>query len=165
MQLKKGMRIRCEIGGKNVDRAYVQEHNRKIYICQNVKDGLPCLDKNGFKFSWCVNSGSEEDQRELNVTNVCILNSTNIEDIYVGAVIEKKPYHKRKVLGNSGDVWFVSSCNEGFDIFGYATTIKELKDIGYKLVPEEPPVDEEVQKAVKLLEERGIIVDGKVVKG
>lgn len=55
-----------------IDDAYVEGklcvQNGEVYLCQNERDGDDCKDKQGYKYSWVVGSGSPEDLKEESVS-------------------------------------------------------------------------------------------------
>lgn len=147
MQLRKGMRISCEISGHKVPRAYVQEENGKIFICQDVMNGNSCKNKMGFKYSWDVGSGNDKDLENFSVRDIYILTS-DIENIIVGDIIENAT-GKFKVLGNAHDVWFISY-KDFYDRVSTFRTLTELKMLEYKIVlPESPQESDDVTITVE----------------
>lgn len=127
MKLRKGMRVTCEIDGARIIDAKIQEQDGDFYICQNKKDGYSCKDKLGYDYSLTVKS--------TYVTKLRVL-STDIEDVYEGAIIVNKN-GKRKVLGICGEVVFISLMND-YKEYSCSYTIDELKEFGYTIVPETP---------------------------
>jgi len=69
MKLRKGMRVRCKIGGKDVTDAKIQEENGEFYICNNVISGDPCVKKMGYRFSWNIGDGSESFLKAADVSD------------------------------------------------------------------------------------------------
>ena len=149
MQLKEGDRIRCKINNVEVLRAIVQKKDKNLYICQNVEADFFCTNKSGFKYFWRVGKGDDRALKASGVSAIWYL-TPNIENIMVGDIIENS-YGKRKILGNSGKIWFVS-CLSDFDISHTYYTIAELEKMGYKIVLSELP---------KESQEEIINIDGK----
>ena len=88
-----------------------------------------------------------------------LVNKT-IEDVDYPDIIENGGF-KCKVLGRVNDLVFMSISNE-FDTAGIERTISELKELNFKIVQEEE--DKEVEDAIKLLEEKGKLKDGKILE-
>jgi NADPH:quinone reductase-like Zn-dependent oxidoreductase len=70
------------------------------------------------------------------------------------------------VIGRSGKAIFLTSYwkkgeKEKID-YNYVYSIQQLKNNGYTLV-DETQTDDEVEKAIELLKEKGRLVDGKVL--
>ncbi len=57
-QLKHGDSVRCRIDGINIDDAKIsiEEYSdqKRVYICQNFKNGESCSDRQGYRFSWII---------------------------------------------------------------------------------------------------------------
>lgn len=51
----------------------IQKEENEIFLCQNVEDGSECNDKLGFKYSWSIRHGSNQDIKEEDVTGLKIL--------------------------------------------------------------------------------------------
>lgn len=50
-----GEKVTCEIEGKEITDAVINvEEDRKVYICQNIKDGSSCFNKHGYEYSWLI---------------------------------------------------------------------------------------------------------------
>jgi len=45
--------IRCE--------GRIQKEDSSIYLCQDAKEGCGCLDRLGYRHSWTINDGTEEN--------------------------------------------------------------------------------------------------------
>jgi hypothetical protein len=67
------MKVTCEIKKVLIDDAVITEENGRFYICQNVKWGAFCRDRQGYKRSWRILTGSEEDLKKEFVTNLKII--------------------------------------------------------------------------------------------
>ena len=76
-----------------------------------------------------------------------------------GDILVNHTGYEKKVLGVCGEVYLMSRADE-FDESGSCYTEKELLDKGYKLKEE----TDEVEEAIKLLEKKGKLIDGKIVK-
>ena len=147
MELKKGMKVRCKINETEIKNARLQYENGVWFVCQNVKCGTPCIDKLGYKYSWEFEQ-EPDGTYSFHVTDLEPADSTNVEDLYVGAIIKSKDGLYRRVLGICEEVVFLSHSVEtgdnpykvDDDKFREATlsnyTIWKLKEFGYTLVPE-----------------------------
>jgi len=85
-----------------------------------------------------------------------------IEDVDYPDIIEVRG-GKHKVLARINDLVFMSyeyDFNSSFSSY----TISELKENGYKIVQEEVEEDQDVEDAIKLLEEKGKLKDGKILE-
>ena len=127
---REGLSITCKIEGTKIDDAKLHLEYGFWHVCQNIKNGLGCDNKLGYKYSWIVN--------DCNVTDIQIKHRT-IDDLEEGDIIINN-YNKRKVLGVCGKIYFISYYY-GFSQVSniiYTYTIVGLKEKGYKLVqPEE----------------------------
>jgi len=47
----------------------IQKYSKKIYLCQNIKNGVSCEDKLGYKYSWQIGYGSP---MELICSNILV---------------------------------------------------------------------------------------------
>ena len=65
-----GKKVRCKIKGTEIDDAKILvEHVNgydKVYICQNLKEGLETKDKLGYRYSWCVSESDNYKYEEDN---------------------------------------------------------------------------------------------------
>ena len=78
-------------------------------------------------------------------------------------IVNKYTGSKSKILAVLGDV-FLMSCWDDFEYaVGWRTKTEAQKD-GYTIENTTPTEDEEVENAIKLLEKKGRIVDGKIIK-
>jgi hypothetical protein len=78
-----------------------------------------------------------------------------------GDILVDKDGREKKILGICGEVYFMSFFGN-FENYGTVWTKKELEKNGCKLKTDLP--ENEVEKAIKLLEEKGKIVNGKIIK-
>jgi len=65
-----GKKVRCKIKGTEIDDAkiLVEDVNGydKVYICQNLKEGLETKHKLGYRYSWCVSESDHHKYEEDN---------------------------------------------------------------------------------------------------
>lgn len=146
MELKAGARVTCTIFGTKIKNAKLQFEDGKWYICQNERDGNNCKDKLGYEYSWRFNK--DEPLNDL-VENLHLLDSTSIDGIYVGAKVSKEKGKIQEVLGICGRVIFLSRENN-FDVVGDILhyTLEELKELDYRIIPEQPE-EEAVEVTMK----------------
>ena len=55
-----GRRFRCKIDG-TLATGIIRVVDKCVYLCQNEKNGFHSIDKKGYKYAWCVYSGTEAD--------------------------------------------------------------------------------------------------------
>ena len=88
----------------------------------------------------------------------------NWDTLEVGDVVIHEDGDKSKVLAVLGDV-FLKSCWEGFEFAdGCWYTKTQAQEYGWTIEGATPTEDEEVEKALQLLRDKGRIVNGKLVK-
>ena len=134
MKLRKGMSVTCKIDGTAIKDAKIQEENGLFYICQNEIDGENCEDKLGYKYSWLIFKGSDNDIEWFGVTDLKPLKS--LENLCEGDIITDG-HGERMVLGVYGKVYFMSKKNN-FDYADENFTAKELEDYEYELKESDP---------------------------
>lgn len=61
-----GRRFRCKIDG-TLATGIIRVVDECVYLCQNEKNGSHSIDKKGYKYAWCVYSGTEADFAHPNV--------------------------------------------------------------------------------------------------
>ena len=78
--------VSCEIYNKYIEGKIHFEDNR-IYICQNVRDGMSCKDKLGYKYSCCIYSEESNCYKTFlegckwnSITNLKLLNKSKSSD-------------------------------------------------------------------------------------
>lgn len=155
MKLEAGKRVRGSIKGVAVE-GRLQFEDGCWYFCQDKVRGSYCSDKLGYKYSWKF----REISPGIYTDDVVLLpnDSTNIEDIYVGAKVKQKNGDVREVLGICGRVIHLSLANDFNMASDTHFVIEELKDSGYTLIPEVEPEPEE------MLEIDGVKVSKSTVK-
>jgi hypothetical protein len=141
MKLRKGRTVRCEIAGRKITDAKIQEEDR-FYICQNEVVGTECSDKLGYKYAWDIGPGTEEALRNNDVTNLITFPLT-IQDIDVGDEVKNKSGMTSIVLGRLNDLVFLSSCYDK-EYYPWSDLIQELIKEGYTVVQPKEEVKEEM---------------------
>ena len=140
MKLKEGRKVSGKIWDTVIKEGRLHKENGRWYFCQNEKNGACGSKRYGYKYSWVFNENSDGTYGE-GVSDLKPL-APNIEDVYVGAIIENE-YGKRRVLGICGEVVFISVKGNPNTYWG-GYTVDDLKCYGYKLVPEDPTDEVEI---------------------
>lgn len=156
----KGRRFKCKIYGDSV-KGKIQVEDGIVYLCQNIKEGIDCIDKLGYFFSWVVDSGNKDDLETNGVTNFEIVGMIkeeieNYKDWQVGDKIIHKDGDKGEIIFRSGE-FVVFKYNNNAASNNY--TIEELYSIGWRLDEkpmEEPIVEMTMEEIAKL---KGIPVE------
>lgn len=68
----RGRQFRCKFHGKPVEGKIQVEHGY-VFLCQNEIDGCRARNKLGYKYSYSVDSGSDEDLKIYNVSDFALL--------------------------------------------------------------------------------------------
>lgn len=163
MKLQRGRKyIFCKKGEQAEGKLQIEGSN--LYACQDKWTGTDCIDKLGYKYSWLFSEISP-GKYNAEIDWIKPLYSTDIRDICVGAKVKNMDGEIKEVLGMYDRVITLSE-DDNYDIVGCEYTLEELIKHGYTLVTEEPEPeeDEEVKKAIALLESKGRIKDGKILK-
>lgn len=142
MKLVHGKRVRGKIRDTEIKDGKLCKGDGSFdwYFCQNKHDGAKAPDRIGYECSYGFDV--REDGILTNDVELYPIDSTAIEDIYVGCKIKDK-YGIRKVLAKCGELVGVSEA-ENHDVFAFWVTLSELKEMKYTLVPEVEPEKEEV---------------------
>ena len=152
MKLKKGMYVTCKIVDVPVY-GRIQRDNKAnlLFICQNVKEGQLCEDRLGFKYGWCIGSGTDEELEYFSVSNLKeVEEPSSIEYSKPGDILAKPGLINREVLAVVGKLIGYKYVSHGGDTV-YWNTLNQLKNDGYKI------------KLQETVEEDMIDVDGKKV--
>lgn len=88
-----GRRFRCKIYGEPVE-GKIQVEDGCVYLCQNKEDGCRATNKLGYKYSYTVDSGSDEYLRIYGVSDFALLMTAEeieeYKDWQVGDLIKNK---------------------------------------------------------------------------
>lgn len=155
-----GKRFACKIEGIEVTGMLTVEDGR-VYLCQNEKDGIGCLDRKGYFYGWVVDDGSAQALSSHDVTDFRLHPLTRSEvDSYKDWQVGDKVTDgsaSLEVIFRSGKVVICE------DSEGHASgpfTCDELYAKGFRLVPED---EEDFDTVEVTLEEiaawRGVPVD------
>ena len=161
----KGKRFECKIYGDSVE-GRIQVEDEIAYLCQNIKDGMSCIDKLGYSFSWNVDSGNEDDLYRNGVTKFKITNMTkeeieNYKDWQVGDKIIHINGNRGEIIFRSGELVIFKHHN---DTASVNYTVEELHKNGWRLNEqpiEEPIVEMTMEEIAKL---KGIPVENLRIK-
>ena len=140
-----GRRFRCKIYGEPVE-GKIQVEDGCVYLCQNKEDGCRATNKLGYKYSFAVDTGSDEDLKTHDVSDFTLLMTAEeieeYKDWQVGDLIKDKTTGfghggDMEVIFRRGDLVvckFVLSGNASFNF-----TCDELYNLGYRLAIEPAP--------------------------
>lgn len=141
-----GRRFRCKITGTPVE-GRVRVEGDRVYLCQNKRDGNDADDKLGYKYSWEVTSGFEQNH----VTEFKILPPCTAEEIeaykdwQVGDRLRKKDGLPRtiEVIFRYGELIVGKFIDTGRALTNY--TCDELYEDGFRLFVDPAPEEEIVE--------------------
>jgi len=140
-----GRKITCWIAGTYISDAKVCVEGKRVYICQNFKNGSSCKDKMGYRYSWWF------FPEEKNVTDIKLVEKEkdilDISTYKVGDILVWSKDH-RMVLGICGKVVLLSGYND-FKCAGGSWTIEEIREYGYSfegVKKIETPVEDYLRK-------------------
>lgn len=130
-----------------------------VYLCQDKLDGKDCIDKKGYKYSWCVKDGSEESLWNNSVRKFKVINWSEEEiekykDWQVGDVVklldeyEKEFDEVYEVIFRSGELVILKN-KDGEATENY--TCDQLHKYGFRLVP--PKIEEYEEEVTLTMEE------------
>lgn len=141
MKYTHGMRVTCKIKGEEIKDAKISIGSLgRIYICQNIKNGTDTIDKLGYKYSWCIDSGTNLD---LEMSSTTDLKPAEItwSTLQEGDEIKNVFGRIHTVLGICGKIIFLSYTGDKNRCASYYTA-EELKNDGYTIVQPTPPEPE-----------------------
>jgi len=95
------------------------------------------ITEKGYCYDWRVDFDNYDG---LNDENDLELVPKTLDNLEVGDILTTEVGNKRKVLGICGKVVFLSYIND-FEAFGDGSTLKQIKDFGYKLKEESETVE------------------------
>lgn len=146
-----GWRFRCKIDG-TLATGIIRVADGCVYLCQNEKNGSHSIDKKGYKYAWCVYSGTEADFANPNimVTDFRLIPITAEEieaykDWQVGDRLRKKDGLSRtiEVIFRCGELVVGKFIDTGRALTNY--TCDELYEDGYRLIVDPAPEEEIVE--------------------
>lgn len=161
-----GKRFACKIYGTEVT-GIITVEDGKVYLCQNVRDGIGCLDKKGYSCSWAVEDGSARELSSHGVIDFRLYPLTRSEvDSYKDWQVRERLTEGSIILTvifRSGEL--VVCKNEDGNASG-PFTCDELYNSGFRLVPEDLEEDTPVEVTLEEIAAwKGIPVDKlKIIK-
>lgn len=166
-QLKHGMKVLCEIDGKEIKDAKISiDEDGRVYVCQNVKDGFDAEDKLGYKYSWILSyEGEDIEDWDDNVKNLRTAEKTldDFSTLEIGDVLVDRDGDERTILDVREKIIGLSNLSHG-ERYGNFYTKDDLDYYGCKL-KEQPEEDETVELTMdEIAEKFGIDVKKLKVK-
>lgn len=164
-----GRRFRCKIDG-TLATGIIRVGDECVYLCQNEKNGSHSIDKKGYKYAWCVYSGTEADFAHPNVRvtdfRFIPITAEEIEaykDWQVGDKIMNGA-HLYEVIFRSGELVILKSLNSSVFIGeGEASgnyTCDELYKKGFRLIVDPAPEEEIVEVTMdEIAKLKGVAVE------
>lgn len=155
-----GRRFRCKIYGKPVEGKIQVEHGH-VFLCQNEIDGCRARNTLGYKYSYTVDSGFDEDLKIYNVSDFALLMTAEeieeYKDWQVGDEITKGR-DVFEVIFRSGEVVILKN-NDGLAEGPF--TCDEIYNDGGRLVAEPTPEsDDSVEVSMaEVAEKLGVPVE------
>lgn len=155
-----GRRFRCKIYGEPVE-GKIQVEDGCVYLCQNKEDGCRATNKLGYKYSYTVDSGSDEYLRIYGVSDFALLMTAEeikeYKDWQVGDKITKGRV-VFEVIFRSGEVVILKN-NDGLAEGPF--TCDEIYNDGGRLVAEPTPEsDDSVEVSMaEVAEKLGVPVE------
>ena len=86
-----GKKFRAKIS-EELCEGYISVENGTVFLCQNERNGLDCKDKKGYRYSWHVFTGSEEDLCKVGVYSFEILS---------GEMFKSKEYLPTEIVSDA----------------------------------------------------------------
>ena len=139
--LKHGMYVTCEIGGKKIEDARLSiDEDGRVYICQNEMSGSKGDELFGYKYSWFMayKGGYYEDWSD--VKNIHSVEEKTLDNLKKGDVL----------ANDDGDLVTI----EGLSYYtnqGYCSA-KDLKDEGFQMATILTKAEAEKKLGVKIID-------------
>lgn len=155
-----GRRFRAKIEGIPCNGKIRVEH-RRVFLCQDIKNGTQCEHKFGYKCSWEVLVGADGCSISPTATEIEVLDMTaadieSYKDWQVGDKVSNGKF-TIEVIFRSGEL-VVCKNEEGSAMSNF--TCDELYLCGYRLVADPEPEDEMVELTLdEIAEKVGIPVE------
>lgn len=155
-----GRRFRCKLHGKPVEGKIQVEHGY-VFLCQNEIDGCRARNKLGYKYSYSVDSGFDEDLKIYNVSDFALLMTAEEIEEYKDWQVGDKITKGRdvfEVIFRSGEVVILKN-NDGLAEGPF--TCDEIYNDGGRLVAEPTPEsDDSVEVSMaEVAEKLGVSVE------
>lgn len=132
----RGLEFEANIDG-TICKGKVQVEKNKVYLCQDVKDGSPCEDRLGYKYSWVTYEKSIPDSfDEWYVSNFKLIESKDdpFKDWQVGAKLSREG-NTHEIIFRSGELII---CKNHNNIASSNYTCQEVYEKGFRLQTENP---------------------------
>lgn len=84
----RGRAFTATISGEKVS-GHIQFEDGDVYLCQDVLDGVPCVDKLGYKHSWCVHNGSPKSLSSNSVVDFKLVEETSNDSNTVEVTLQE----------------------------------------------------------------------------
>ena len=166
-----GRRFRCKIDG-TLATGIIRVVDECVYLCQNEKNGSHSIDKKGYKYAWCVYSGTEADFARPNVRvtdfRVIPITAEEIEaykDWQVGDRLRKKDGSSRTidVIFRFGELIVGKFIDTRRALTNY--TCDGLYEDGFRLIVDPAPEEEIVEVTMdEIAKLKGVAVERLRVK-
>uniref|UniRef100_UPI003FD8C5FB hypothetical protein n=1 Tax=Alistipes putredinis TaxID=28117 RepID=UPI003FD8C5FB len=155
-----GRRFRCKIYGKPVEGKIQVEHGH-VFLCQNEIDGCRARNTLGYKYSYTVDSGFDEDLKIYNVSDFALLMTAEEIEEYKDWQVRDKITKGRdvfEVIFRSGEVVILKN-NDGLTEGPF--TCDEIYNDGGRIVAEPTPEsDDSVEVSIaEVAEKLGVPVE------
>ena len=134
-QLSHGMRVKCQIDGKQIDDARLSiNRNGGIYICQNVVDGANADDKLGYNYSYkmCYKDDNHGSWN-FHVTNLVSLPELTWQEVYDKLKQSDKPIkfgvdNNAQNEGGYHEIYFIVDEHSGVSSYTNQNSYKPYKN-------------------------------------
>lgn len=140
-----GRRFRAKIDGVECE-GRIQVYRGNVLLCQDAIRGCPFNNDLGYRYSWTVKSGTEDDLRNEKVSDFCLVVMTAAE------IEANKDWRVGDKVTDGDRVWEVIFRSGELVVCkkdpGRATanhTCDELYGYGFRLVADPTPEDETVE--------------------
>ena len=147
----RGLNFKANIDGTPCE-GKIQVEGDEVFLCQNSKDGFNCVDKLGFRYSWCIRKATPEDMKDkgINVGDLEIVprDPETYKDWQVGDMIYREDPTSciGMVIFRSGDFVAVElngscRCYTCAELFGKGYRL-ELTDIEKQIIDKKKVVED-----------------------
>ena len=127
-----GRHVRCVIKNCNIEDGIISVCDDSVWICQNHKDGLPCDNKHGKKYSWLISNG-RSDVYENNNRNCIYIELIDESEQNKNDCVEEIFVHEPAVVLEAQKSWD-SFMNILLEVIGRnKKTIKDVECLTKKL--------------------------------
>ena len=138
----RGLNFKANIDGTPCE-GKIQVEGDEVFLCQNSKDGFNCVDKLGFRYSWCIRKATPEDMKDkgINVGDLEIVprDPETYRDWQVGDKVCEDEHRNAcyEVIFRSGELVFFKdwnnwasnpmTCSEAFTRFGMRLVLTDIE--------------------------------------